>query len=164
MRAALEALRVFLESTWLSSFMNWSPWAWPVAECLHFVGLSLLIGTVGVFDLRLLGLMKGLSPRLLHRLVPWGIAGFALSFVTGLLFFSGIPGMYIDNPAFKAKLVLLALAGLNVLVYDRVASRHVEALGPDDAMPLSARVLGACSLLLWVGVLFAGRLVAFYKP
>jgi len=159
-----ESLRLWLEGTAVSQFMNWSWWAWPVAECIHFVGLALLIGTVGLFDLRLLGMAKGLPPALLHRLVPFGIAGFGLSVATGVLFFTGIPGMYMGNPAFWWKVAFLLTAGVNVLVFHRVVGKRVEALGPQDAAPPLARVLAALSLGLWIAVLVAGRMIAFYKP
>src|SRR4029077_17049827 len=68
----LNGLQAWLESTRLSYFMIHSDFAWPICESLHFLGLSLLIGTVGLFDLRILGLAKGLSLRAMHRLVGWG--------------------------------------------------------------------------------------------
>jgi hypothetical protein len=162
--SSLESLRVWLESTAVSELMNWSWWAWPVAESLHFVGLALLIGTVGLFDLRLLGVAKSIPPAALHRLVPWGIAGFVISLSTGLLFFSGIPGMYFYNPAFQAKVVLLLAAGLNVAVFYLTVSRRVTTLAAGESAPLPARLIAGFSLALWIAVLFAGRLIAFYKP
>ena len=61
-------------------------WAWPIAESLHFVGLTLLVGTVGLFDLRLLGVGRGIPIAAMHRLIRWGLAGFALNAITGSLF------------------------------------------------------------------------------
>jgi hypothetical protein len=160
----METLRLWLEGTAVSHFMNWSWWAWPTAESLHFIGLALLIGTVGVFDLRLIGVAKDLPPALLQRLVPWGIGGFGLSVVTGALFFSGIPGMYMGNPAFWIKIVLLLAAGTNVIVYYRFVGDRVAALGAGESAPPLARALGAISLALWISILIAGRMIAFYKP
>ena len=79
------ALLQFSQATGIYTVMN-SPWGWPFIESLHFIGLSLLLGTVGLFDLRMLGVARGISLRALHRLVPFGITGFALSAVTGSLF------------------------------------------------------------------------------
>ncbi len=160
----LDGLRVWLESTPVSHFMNWSPWAWPAAECLHFSGLVLLFGTVVLFDLRLLGFGQEIAPRTVHRLVPWGIGGFALSFATGALFFTGIPGMYLNNPAFWAKCVFLVLAGANVGVFYLTVARRVEETEPGQPIPPFARVIGGASLVLWLSVLIAGRLIGFYKP
>jgi len=158
------ALQHWLESTWLSSFMNWSWWAWPTAESLHFIGLTLLLGTVGLFDLRLLGFARAVAPAALHRLVRWGIAGFLINLSTGVLFFFGIPGQYLHNPAFQIKIVLLLLAGLNVVVFYRTVGRDVDTVAAGEHVPRLARILGGASLLLWIGVLCAGRLIAFYKP
>ena len=74
------------------------PWAWPLAETFHFIGLCLLVGIVGMFDLRILGIAKGLPLASLKRLLPWGVFGFVLCLVTGALFVLGIgANLYDDN-------------------------------------------------------------------
>ncbi|REJ84125.1 MAG: hypothetical protein DWQ36_16995 [Acidobacteria bacterium] len=160
----LDGLRVWLEGTAVSHFMNWSWWAWPTAESLHFVGLSTLFATVIVFDLRLLGMLPGVRPAHLERLIPWGVGGFVLSLSTGALFFTGIPGMYLANPAFWVKTLLLLAAGANLAVYQLWARPRVARLAAGEPMPMLARLCGLGSLAIWTGVLVAGRLIAFYKP
>ena len=108
-----QALLAFSHGTGIFDFMH-SPWGWPVAESLHFLGLSLLIGTVGVFDLRMVGLGSGISYRHLHRLVPVGVLGYAINVVTGTMFLSSAPDQYLYNPAFQTKLGFMLLAGCNV--------------------------------------------------
>jgi len=162
MDASLHSLRVWLEGTTLSAWVTGPIYVWPVLETLHFLGLSLLIGTIGLFDLRLLGMAKGLPPGLLSRLIPWGMAGFALNVLTGILFFVGEPKNYVNNIAFYFKMAFVVLAGINVLIFYLTVARKVEALGPGDAAPLGAKVIGAVSLLLWVGIMSAGRLLTFY--
>ena len=152
----------WLRHSTLSALVTGNQWIWPVLETLHFLGLSLLIGTIGAFDLRLLGLGKGLRPGLLSRLIPWGVAGFALNVVTGILFFVGEPANYVNNIAFYFKMTFVVLAGINVLVFYLALAKKVEALGPDDDAPLGAKLIGAASLLLWIGVMSAGRLLTFY--
>ncbi len=103
----------------VGSFVTDTPWMWPTCETLHFVGLSLLCGVVFLVDLRVLGVMKGVSFASLHRLLPWAALGFGINIGTGMLFFVGIPGQYIHNAAFYWKIGLAMLAGLNALVlYD----------------------------------------------
>ena len=160
----LDSLQLWLEGTALSGFMNWSSWAWPLSECLHFLGFTLLIGAVGLFDLRMLGMAKEVPAGAFDRLLRWGIAGFAICLATGVLFFVGIPGGYIDNPAFRLKLAFLALAGSNVLLFSRTVGGRVRGLGPGERAPAAARWMAGISLLLWVAVLCAGRMIAFYKP
>ena len=160
----LDPLRVWLLSTSLSSFMKNSTWAWPISESLHFVGLSLLIGTIGILDLRMLGLAKRLPLAAVHDLVPWGIAGYALNVMTGVCFFTGEPGEYIENVAFQLKMSFMLLAGINVLVFYSTVFRQVEALRPGEDAPLAAKIIVGASLFLWVAVMCCGRMLTFFRP
>ena len=81
----------------VGSFVTETPWMWPTCETLHFIGLTLLLGVVFLVDLRVLGVMKGVSFASLHRLLPWAAIGFGVNVITGMLFFVGIPGQYIQN-------------------------------------------------------------------
>jgi len=104
-------------------------WGWPIAECFHFIGLCLLFGTVGFFDLRMLGVARAVPLRSLHRLIPFGIAGFAICAITGTLFVMTTPDQYLHNPAFLTKLLLMLVAGLNMLLFYLVAARSVWLAG-----------------------------------
>src|SRR2546423_6044246 len=110
-------------STWLhGTRLSWAvaggvPWIWPLCETLHFMGLALLMGVVGVFDLRMLGMAKELPLGPLQRLMPWAVLGFGINLVTGCLFFAGDPFQYIPNVAFFFKLLFIALAGVNVFLF-----------------------------------------------
>jgi hypothetical protein len=145
------------------------PWAWPLCETFHFIGLSLLVGIVGTFDLRLLGVAKSMPVGPLSRLLPWGVFGFVLCLVTGGLFVFGFAANLPDANAYdvilndlwlQLKLIFIALAGLNLLAfYLTGASRAVEALGPGEDAPGLARVIAATSLVLWISVIVFGRLI-----
>jgi hypothetical protein len=154
----------WLARTALGTFVRQSAWAWAVLEIVHFIGLSMLMGTVGLFDLRLMGYAKQIPPRALHRLVPVGIAGFLINVVSGTLFFISSPGLYVGNIAFEIKLVLLVFAALNVAAFYLLMRRPVMALDAGGIVPLPARVIGALSLCIWISVLVAGRMEAFFKP
>jgi hypothetical protein len=164
MDAALRSLEVWLEATRLSVVMNHSSVMWPISACLHFLGLTLLLGTVGLFDLRLLGMAPGLSPSAMHRLIPWGVFGFAINVITGTMFFVGKPDRYVHNAAFGFKLAFLVMLGINVLIFYAITYRKVKTLGPGDSAPLGAKIAAATSLALWIGVICAGRMVAFFLP
>ena len=149
-------------------FLRDYTWGWPLCEILHFVGLILLFGAVGSFDLRLLGIGRGLSYSLLNRLVPWGVFGFILCVVTGLIFVTGIEANVPEHPYvvlktnewLQLKLLFILLAGLNLLAFHLTGmARAVEALGPNDDAPRLAKVIGGTSLFLWVGVVYFGRLI-----
>ena len=137
---------------------------WPLTESAHFIGLTLLFGSIGAWDLRLLGVAKRVPLVAFHRLVPIAIAGFCINATSGSLFLMTEPNQYIYNSAFHFKLLFLALAGLNVLVFYLTTFRHVKALGPGAATPHVAKISGAASLAFWMAVIICGRLITFYRP
>lgn len=134
-------------------------WGWPTCETLHFIGLSLLFGIATLIDLRMLGLMKGISFAALHRLLPWGILGFAINAVTGFLFFVATPWQYTYNGAFQWKIALILLAGLNVVYFTIFDSAWAVKAGQDA--PFTAKFAAASALVLVVGVIFCGRMLPF---
>jgi hypothetical protein len=160
----MNALIQWLYDSWPSHFANDYRWTWPIAESLHFSGLVLLAGTVGAFDLRLLGVIKGLRPADLHRLLRFGIAGFGVIVITGLLFISGAPEQYFYNSAFHLKVIALTAMGINVLLFYSLEFRTVRALGPDDDAPRAAKVMAGISLFLLVAVMLFGRMLTFFRP
>ena len=162
----IEPWELFIRSTALHVFVRtYEPWLWPLCETLHYLGLSLLIGTVGLFDLRVLGMAKGIAFAALHRLIPFGIGGYVVNILTGIVFFFGHPDQYFYNDAFRFKALFMALAGLNVIAfYTTSAFRELKALGPDAEPRPSAKMIAAASLSLWVAVLICGRLLTFFRP
>lgn len=164
MEAFLDAAQVWLKTTWLSHLMTEYQWAWPISECLHFLGLCLLIGAIGVFDLRMIGFLKRIPIGALHRLVPWGILGYSLNLATGVSFLSGYPDQYIHNPAFQIKILLMGVAGLNVAAFYLTMYRRVAFLRIGEEAPLAARLTGGLSLACWIGVIVCGRYLTFYRP
>ena len=161
----MEPWEIWVRSTALSSFvLKNGGWLWPLCETLHFIGLSLLIGTVGLFDLRVLGVAKAIPPAALHRLIPWGLGGFAINLLTGITFFSGFPEQYAYNSAFHWKLVFMSVAALNAALFYTAAFREVRTLGAGAQAALRARIITGVSLASWLGVLVCGRLLTFYRP
>jgi len=144
--------------------LMYSAWGWPIAEIVHFTGLCLLIGTVGAFDLRMIGIVRGLSLDELHKLVPFGVLGFALSAASGFMFVVSSPDQYLYNPAWQVKMALLALAGLNMMLFYLTTARRLNGLGPDDSPPLAARLFAGASLACWIGVIAAGRVITAFRP
>lgn len=143
----------------IGHFQFTHPFAWPMLESLHFIGLCLLFGVVLAGNLRILGFMKNASFVDVHRLLPWGVWGFVINSVTGMLFFAGAAGQYIENPAFHLKVLFMLLAGANVLyltLFD-----EVWALGPGDNAPMSAKLVAASQVFLWVGVIYFGRMLPY---
>ena len=143
----------------VGSFVIDTRWMWPTCETLHFIGLSLLMGVAFLVDLRVLGVVKGVSFASLHRLLPWAALGFGVNVITGMLFFVGIPGQYIHNTTFYWKMALVMLAGLNA-VYFTLLEEPWE-LGPKEDAPLTAKIAAASAMLLWVGVMYCGSMLPF---
>ena len=143
----------------IGHFQFTHPFAWPMLESLHFIGLCLLFGVVLVGNMRILGFMKNAPFVDVHRLLPWGVWGFVINSVTGMMFFTGAAGQYIENPAFHLKVLCMLLAGANVLyltLFD-----EVWALGPGDNAPTSAKLVAASQVFLWVGVIYFGRMLPY---
>lgn len=151
-------------ATPLSAFVHEYGWVWPAAESLHFCGITVLVGTVGAFDLRLLGVGKGFEPAALHRLLKFGIVGFIVAAATGVLFIAGTPDQYFYNEAFHVKAIALAAAGANAALFYALHFRRVAALGPFDDAPRGAKWSAAVSLALLVTIMLAGRMLTFFRP
>jgi len=160
----VQAIAAWLSGTWLHRFAAESQWVWAAMETLHFLGLGLLVGTIGVLDLRLLGLARGLPLAPLEKLVPWGVAGFVLNVVTGIVFFAGAPYQYIYNLAFQWKVLFMLAAGLNILVFYTSVARRTWAVPAGEHAPLAARIIGGVSLFCWVAVMYWGRMLTFFRP
>lgn len=141
-----------------------SPWGWPVAESIHFLGLCLLIGTVGVFDLRMLGLAKGLALGDLHKLVPLGVVGYLLNVITGTMFLTTAPDQYLYNPAVQSKFFFMLLAGINMLVFYSTTASEVKGTAAVGNAPLRAKLIGAISLICWCAIIISGRLITYFRP
>jgi len=154
-------IAAFGERSGILAFMN-TAWAWPLAESLHFIGLALLLGTIGMVDLRLLGFARAVPLHALQPLTRWGVAGFAMNVLTGIAFFVSAPDQYLYNPAFQLKVGCMLLAALNVIAFYVVAWPRIRSEAA--ALPLIARVCGGVSLCSWIGVICFGRLITFYRP
>ena len=159
-------LQVRLEQFFLTfpsvAAMMETAWGWPIAESIHFIGLTLLFGSIAAWDLRLLGVAKAIPVAAFHRLVPYAIAGFVINAASGSLFLMTAPNQYIYNPAFHLKMLCVFLAGVNVLVFYLVIFRGL--LAGRTLSRLAGSVSGALSIVLWIVVIVCGRMITFYRP
>jgi len=147
-----------------AELMTATKWWWAFMMDMHFVGLVLLIGTVGILDLRMLGFAKQIPIEPLHRLVPWAMAGFGLNLATGVLAFVGMGEYYTYDWAFWLKMLAILLLGLNVAAfYLTGAFESVQNLGAGDNAPPLAKFIAASSLLLWFMVITLGRYIQSFS-
>ena len=143
----------------VGTFVIAKTWVWATCETLHFIGLCLLFGVASFVDLRMLGVMKGISFKALHRLLPWGVLGFGINMITGMFFFVAAYDQYTTNLVYQWKLVLMMLAGLNVL-YFTIFDEPWEVEAGDNAPPM-AKFVAASAFVLVIGVIFCGRMLPF---
>jgi uncharacterized membrane protein len=143
-----------------SDAMTFSKWWWTFMMAAHFLGLILIVGTVGLLDIRIMGFLKQLPVAPVHRLLPWGLAGLAVNIVTGLLAFAGRPENYIFSSAFWIKMLALLLLGLNaVAFYMTDVFGEVKNLKAGEDATISAKLIAASSLILWFAVITMGRYI-----
>lgn len=157
------ATLMWFHNTWLGEVTRASNWLFTAGLTLHFVGICLVVGSMLVVDLRLLGFLRGVSFAATFKLLPFAIGGFLLNAATALMFFCFDPVAYWENPAFRIKLVLLVLAGLNALAFTLFEHRHLSKVGPDHRTGPLTRFCAALSLALWFGVILFGRLIVAFQ-
>lgn len=140
-----------------------SLWLFPVIETAHLLGMAVLVGTVVAFDLRLLGwvMRRERVSELAGRLLPWSWAGFAVQVITGVLLFSSEAVHVYANAAFRVKMLLIFLAGVHALVFHWIVYRDVAKWDESAVLPVGAKVAGLVSILIWIGVVAAGRFIGF---
>ena len=143
-----------------SPFAEWavsSPLAYPAANTIHVLALVLLLGGIGLVDLRMLGAFRSLPMQPLARaIVPIAATGVLILAASGSILFASDAEALARNGTFRLKLVLIAVALANVLLF-----RWLYGAAPGDPLPRGARALALVSLLLWATIAVAGRLIAY---
>jgi hypothetical protein len=153
----------WLDQTSVGTAIRQSLWLFPAIETIHLLGMAALMGTITVLDLRLLGWAARQQPvhKLAARTIPLAWLGFAVQVVTGTLLFSSEAVKIYGNPAFRLKMLLLLLAGAQAFVFQVFVSGRLLAWDNRPSMPFLAKAVGLTSLLLWVGIVTAGRFIGF---
>jgi len=145
-----------------SQAMRSSLWLYPIVEIVHIIGFATLVGSVLMFDLRLLGFAPQLPVRSLGgHLLPWSVASLALIVPAGLMMFAAHPQDFIGNPIFLLKLALIVTAGINATLFHRGVYRSVYAWNAGTAAPPGAKLHALASIVIWVAVICCGRLLAY---
>lgn len=156
-----ESLVSWIEGGTLNTWVLGSAWIWPTMETLHFVGLSLMLGSLLVIDLRLAGYFRKIDIGVTHQLLPFVFVGFGINLVTGVLFFFGDPARYSVNIGFQIKMVLVLLAGLNALWFYWKIDPVLDSWEPNGNTPPLAKTIAWVSLGTWFSVLLLGRLIPY---
>lgn len=137
-------------------------WLYPGVEIVHILGFVLLVGSIAMFDLRLLGLSKSIPvPALARHLLPWTLGALVLIVPSGFLMFSAHAADFLGNPVFLLKLALLFAAGINAALFHMGVYRSVAQWERDRPAPAAAKLHAGASLAIWVAVICCGRLLAY---
>ena len=156
----MEALAAALEASPLGAWARGSNLAYPVANLVHLLGLVLLVGGIGLLDLRLTGLFKGLPVETLSRvLTPLAIAGLVLLGLGGAVMFSADATALFASTVFRWKVTLITLALVNAAAFRWLWRRRMARW--DLAPPLAGRVMACGSLGLWLIIAGLGRWIAY---
>jgi hypothetical protein len=153
----------WLDQTSVGSTIRQSLWLFPAIETIHLLGMAALVATITVLDLRLMGVAARRQPvsKLSARLIPWAWLAFAVQVITGTLLFSSEAVKIYPNPAFRLKMLLLFIAGVQALIFQTLISRKLPAWDDRPSLPVAAKVIGLTSILLWLGIVTAGRFIGF---
>lgn len=159
----MEAWLRWLENTSIAATVRDSPWLYPAIETVHIIGFVVLVGAAALFDFRLLGASRGLPVSDTARyLLRWSRASLFVVVPSGLLLFLTNATSLSVNPAFRLKLVLLVVAGVNAYVFHRWPFKTVTDWNRDVHAPAGAKISAIVSLVLWTGVISCGRFIAYF--
>ena len=151
----------WLDDTPLSHWIAETTWVYPTLETMHTVGMALLIGSLGLVDLRVLGFKPELPLLETQRLLPLAWLGFTLNAVSGTLLFISDSVMFYSSYTFRIKIALIILGGINAALLGRKVFQPASS----DAAPLppgvGAKWIAGTSLVFWFGAIIAGRLIAY---
>lgn len=152
-----------IEDLPIGTVMRESAIAFPLAESVHVLALTFVVGSIGMVDLRLLGVSarNHSVTQLTNDILPWTWGAFVVAAVTGLLMFTGQATSYITNIPFLVKMCLLACAALNMVIFHFVTQRTMHQWDRDTATPVGAKIAGVLSLTFWIGVVAFGRWIGF---
>lgn len=141
---------------------DWSIWLSPLLEIVHFVGLSLLMGSAGFLDLRLLGVIRAIPVASALEFAPWAMVGFAMNAVSGVLFLWIDPSLYLRSGTWWAKVFFILIAVGNVAVFERTSlGTKARLIGAGGDTTTGMKLVAGTSLASWLLVLYFGRMLPY---
>ena len=157
----MNRLSAFGETVQASDFGAWAGGgAYPIANLIHILGLVMLVGGIGIVDLRLAGLFRRIpAAPLSAALTPIAIAGLLLMIPSGATMFAADAAALVNSTTFRTKLLLIALALANAMAFRILWQKRIDQW--DANAPLWGRLMAATSVLLWLSVATLGRWIAY---
>lgn len=159
MNAAILRAAESLAATGFGQWASGSPVAYPLANVVHLLGLIMLVGGIGLLDLRLVGMFRSLPVAPLSRvLIPIAIAGLVLMALSGLTMVAADAAVA-ESATFRWKLLLIGLALVNALAFRFLWRGRMDTW--DEARPVAGQMMAAGSILLWLAAATLGRMIAY---
>lgn len=153
----------WIEATWLGEQMRGQFWLWPTMETIHFIGLCVMFGSLLVLDMRVLGWARFVNMPSALKFIPVAIAAFSLNLISGIAFYCGDPFRYTPNVAFRWKMLLIVLAGVNALWFWFGEHTELKRLADGEDAALRAKTVAFLSLAMWVAVIILGRMIPYVE-
>jgi len=153
----------WLESSWIGVTTRDLFWVFPTLEILHFMGLCVLFGSMLVIDMRILGILRSVSMRSVFSFIPVALGAFAVNLLSGIGFVCADPFRYAPNIAFRWKMILILVSGLNALWFWLSEHRKLADLPDGVAANLTAKFIAGLSLTLWASIIVLGRLMPYVE-
>ena len=153
----------WLEATSVGVMVRESQWGFPILVAIHLMAITLSVGTLVWFDLRLLGvsMTRYRASLMYRRLTPWMFTGFGIMMISGLTLLAGFATAAYSNLYFRIKVLAMVLAAVNAIVYHRYTERRIASWDESAAPPKGARVAGLLSICVWATVIVAGRIMSY---
>ena len=151
----------WLETTFIADMVRTTIWLYAAAETAHYIGLGMLVGGIMLIDLRILGIARGLPMASMIALLPWVWVGFIINAITGSLMFVYGATAFGPNKAFWLKIVFMALAGINALIFQVAATRSSDDWIAAGEAPGLVKTVATLSFVLWMAVVTTGRWMAY---
>lgn len=155
----IQAIAEWMSDTSLNHYIVNHSYVWPTLECLHFIGLCLLFGSLLLIDLRALGVASTLPFSAVEKFILVSISGFGINLITGIAFLFGDPGRYFENPSFQLKMLCILLALLNALYF----SWRMKKRSDIEKFSVDMKFAAGFSLVLWIAVIVFGRLIPYVE-
>jgi len=151
----------WLQATWVGTLVAESLWGYPLLETVHSIGMAMMIGSLGLINLRVLGYKPELPLLDVRQLLPLAWIGFTMNAISGTLLFTSDAVHFWGSYTFRIKMILITLGGINAALLGQRVFREAAAAGPAPPPTASTKSIAFLSLIFWFGAVIAGRLIAY---
>lgn len=159
-----EPLANWLSETALHDVMVNYSWAFPMMETFHFLGLTVLFGSLLLVDLRVIGLIKFINmDEAMKYYIPVALVAFCVNLISGIAFLAADPYAYFPNLGFQWKMGMIVLAGINALWFWFGEHAELKQLADGQDAPFRAKIIALVSIVIWVIVIVLGRMIPYLE-